>query len=116
MPKRTLVLLPGLLNDHRLFQHQISNLADIVALNVADLTQANSMSELAAHVLDEAPREPFALAGLSMGGYLALEIMRQAPKRVSALALLEPIRQSQSRTEKRYLSFQNQIFQPSLKN
>lgn len=89
MTKHRLVLLPGLLNDYRLFEHQIAGLADLAVVTVADLSTANSMHALARDVLAQAPSEKFALAGLSMGGYLALEIMRQAPERVSALALLD---------------------------
>jgi pimeloyl-ACP methyl ester carboxylesterase len=81
-------LLPGLLNDARLWQHQIAGLADIASATVADLTVTDSISALASSVLARAP-EHFAMAGLSMGGYVALEIMRQAPERVSALALLD---------------------------
>jgi len=47
------------------------------------------MAGLAARVLRDSPFERFALAGLSMGGYIALEIMRQAPERVMRLALLD---------------------------
>ena len=43
---------------------------------------------MAHEVLETAP-ERFALAGLSMGGYVALEVVRQAPDRVEALALLD---------------------------
>lgn len=50
----------------------------------ADLTGADSISGLASAALVQAPAERFALAGLSMGGYVALEIMRQAPERVLA--------------------------------
>ncbi len=83
-----LVLLPGLLNDARLWRGPISGLAGIAEMSVGDLTGAESMRELAAAVLARAPVR-FALAGLSMGGYVALEIMRQAPGRVTALALLD---------------------------
>jgi pimeloyl-ACP methyl ester carboxylesterase len=55
---------------------------------VADLTGCDSVSALAAEVLAKAPPR-FAVAGLSMGGYVALEIMRQAPERVVKLALLD---------------------------
>jgi pimeloyl-ACP methyl ester carboxylesterase len=55
---------------------------------VADLTRDDSMAAMAARALAEAPPR-FALAGLSMGGYVALEIMRQAPERVTHLALLD---------------------------
>lgn len=88
MDKLNLVLLPGLLNDARLYQNQISALSHTADAMVADLTVADSMPALAAAVLAKAPSR-FALAGLSMGGYVAFEIMRQAPERVSALALLD---------------------------
>ncbi len=81
--------MPGLLNDARLWQYQISALSDLARATVADLTGADSISELAALALDQAPAGRFVLAGLSMGGYVALEIMRQAPGRIAALALLD---------------------------
>lgn len=84
-----LLLLPGLLNDDRLWQHQISALSDMAHTLVADLTKAESITSLATAALTQIPTERFALAGLSMGGYVALEIMRQAPERVLALALLD---------------------------
>jgi pimeloyl-ACP methyl ester carboxylesterase len=89
MEKPHLLLLPGLLNDARLWQGQISGLSDIVHSTVGDLTGTDSMAALAVSVLANAPAERFALAGLSMGGYVALEIIRQAPERVIALALLD---------------------------
>ncbi len=82
-------LLPGLLNDARLWQHQISGLAGVARATVADLTSADSIAALAASALSQAPAARFVLAGLSMGGYVALEMMRQAPDRVLALALLD---------------------------
>lgn len=89
MSKPNLILLPGLVNDERLWTHQVDTLSDIANVIVADLTGANSMAGLAASVLGQAPAGPFALAGLSMGGYAAFEIMRQAPERILALALLD---------------------------
>jgi pimeloyl-ACP methyl ester carboxylesterase len=83
-----LVLLPGLLNDARLWRDQVAGLADLAEPTVADLTRHDSMAELAAAVLDAAPAR-FALAGLSMGGYVAFEILRRAPDRVARLALLD---------------------------
>jgi pimeloyl-ACP methyl ester carboxylesterase len=89
MPSKTpLLLLPGLLCDAALWQHQIETLADLAEITVADLTQADQAGAAAQRVLASAPDE-FALAGLSMGGYIALEIMRQAPDRVARLALLD---------------------------
>lgn len=84
-----LVLLPGLVNDSRLWQHQVAGLADIARVTVGDLTKGHSIAEMASDVLANAPAGQFALAGLSMGGYVAMEIMRQAPERISALALLD---------------------------
>lgn len=86
--RQSLVLLPGLLNDHRLWTHQVEDLADVADIRVGDLTQDDSMGAMAERVLATAP-ERFALAGLSMGGYVAMEIMRRAPERVERLALLD---------------------------
>jgi pimeloyl-ACP methyl ester carboxylesterase len=85
---QSLVLLPGLLNDHRLWANQSASLADMAAVTVADLSLDDSLAGMAQRVLDTAPAR-FALAGLSMGGYVALEIMRRAPERVERLALLD---------------------------
>jgi len=86
--KIPLMLLPGLLCDRALWEPQIKALGDVAACVVADLTQADSMAGMAAAVLRTAP-DRFALAGLSMGGYVSFEIMRQAPERVLRLALLD---------------------------
>jgi pimeloyl-ACP methyl ester carboxylesterase len=86
--KTPLILLPGLLCDAALWAPQMDDLQDIAAPEVADLTRDESLPAMARRVLAEAPPR-FALAGLSMGGYLAQEIMRQAPERVSRLALLD---------------------------
>jgi pimeloyl-ACP methyl ester carboxylesterase len=89
MPDRIpLVLIPGLLCDRALWAHQLANLGDIADMTVGDVTRDDSMAAMARAVLAEAP-ECFALAGLSMGGYVAQEIMRQAPERVIRLALLD---------------------------
>jgi len=84
-----LVLLPGLLCDARLWQPQVDALGDRAPAWVADLTRDDSMAAMAERVLSEAPFERFALAALSMGGYVALEIMRRAPQRVERLALMD---------------------------
>jgi pimeloyl-ACP methyl ester carboxylesterase len=86
--KPTLVLLPGLLCDKALWQHQINALGDDVNVMVADLTGFESIEELANSVLSAAP-ERFALAGLSMGGYVAMEMMRREPTRITQLALID---------------------------
>ncbi len=84
---RHLVLLPGLLCDAALWRHQIEHLKDQCDVLFVDLTRDASIATMAARVLTEAPAS-FALAGLSMGGYVAQEIMRQAPDRVERLALV----------------------------
>ena len=87
--KQPLVLLPGLLCDAALWEPQLSELADVARFWVPDLTDYETMKEMGESVLRDAPWETFALAGLSMGGYVALEVMREAPQRVTRLALLD---------------------------
>jgi pimeloyl-ACP methyl ester carboxylesterase len=87
--KTPLVLLPGLLCDRALWSAQIKALADVADIWVADLTGAETMRAMGEMVVREAPFDNFALAGLSMGGYAAMEVMRQAPQRVQRLALLD---------------------------
>ena len=86
--KTPLILIPGLLNTGALWAHQQDDLMDIADVRVANITREESMADLARSVLSRAPKT-FALAGLSMGGYVSLEIMRQAPERVERLALLD---------------------------
>ena len=88
MQKPNLVLVPGLICTRDLYGPQIDALRDHAEIMVADHTRHESMAEIAASILAAAP-ERFALAGLSMGGYIAFEIMRQAPERVTRLALLD---------------------------
>jgi pimeloyl-ACP methyl ester carboxylesterase len=84
----TLILVPGLNCTRRLFEPQIEALSRSRTVLVADNTTDESISAMARRLLADAP-ERFALAGLSMGGYVALEVLRQAPGRVDALALLD---------------------------
>jgi pimeloyl-ACP methyl ester carboxylesterase len=83
-----LLLLPGLLCDASLWQAQVAGLAGLAQCQVADVTADDSLPAMARRALAAAP-DRFALAGLSMGGYLAFEILRQAPQRVTRLALLD---------------------------
>lgn len=83
-----LVLVPGLRCDAHLWQPVISRLADHVAPAVADVSLDDAIAAMATRILAAAPPR-FALAGLSMGGYVALEIIRLAPDRVTRLALLD---------------------------
>jgi pimeloyl-ACP methyl ester carboxylesterase len=88
MEKTPLVLLPGLLLDRAMWEPQIAALSDLAEITVGDLTRSDSMAELARDVLTAAPAR-FALAGLSMGGYVSFEILRREPGRVLKLALLD---------------------------
>src|SRR5947209_3496293 len=88
MAKPSLILLPGLLCDAALWQAQVERFAGRFEITIADLTRDDSLRGMAGRVLAAAP-ERFALAGLSMGGYVAQEIVREAPGRVTRLALLD---------------------------
>lgn len=83
----SLALLPGLLSDAWVWQPQMESLADIADCRVSDLQNVSDIQDMARAVLEEMPPR-FALAGWSMGGYVAMAIMQIAPERVSHLALL----------------------------
>jgi pimeloyl-ACP methyl ester carboxylesterase len=82
------VLVPGLNCSARLYAAQIPVLWRFGAVTVATHTRDETMAAIARRIVADAPPR-FALAGLSMGGYIALEILRQAPDRVAKLALLD---------------------------
>ncbi|RMX03012.1 alpha/beta fold hydrolase [Corticibacter populi] len=86
-PSLPTVLVPGLACSPRLFAPQLPALWRIGAVTVAATTGHDRIAALAAAILREAPPR-FALAGLSMGGYIAFEMLRQAPERVAGLAIL----------------------------
>lgn len=83
-----LVLVPGLLCTGDLFADQVAAFAGSRDVHIADHTTADNLPDIARHILQHAPPK-FALAGLSMGGYIAFEMMRQAPDRITRLALLD---------------------------
>jgi len=85
--KETLVLIPGTLCNATLFQHQVAGLADLADCYVADSSRANELGAVAGAILAEVAGD-FALLGLSYGGIVAFEILRQAPRRVKKLILL----------------------------
>ena len=89
------VLVPGLLCSARLYAEQIPALWQFGPVTVADHTRDDTMTSIARRILAAAPPR-FALAGLSMGGYIALEITRQAPERVARLALLDTAARAES--------------------
>ena len=111
-----LVLVPGLLCDTALWRHQVEHLAEVAAITVADVTGQDSMAAMAEAVLSQAPSGRFALAGLSMGGYVSLEIMRRAPERVARLALLDTTaRPDTEEARQRRLAFTAQAEQGDFK-
>lgn len=83
-----LVLIPGLSCTAEMFAPQIAALSPHGPVTVASTLEGESMAQMAAAILRDAPPR-FALGGISMGGYIAFEIMRQAPERVERLALLD---------------------------
>jgi pimeloyl-ACP methyl ester carboxylesterase len=82
------LLLPGLLASARLYAAQIPVLWQFGPVMVADHRREDSMAGIARRILEQAPPR-FALLGLSMGGYIAFEVLRQARARVARLALLD---------------------------
>jgi pimeloyl-ACP methyl ester carboxylesterase len=85
----TLILLPGLVCDRATWAPQIQALSPRLHCHVPDYGLRDSVTAMAEHVLATAPAQQFALAGHSMGGRVALEVMRLAPARVQRLALLD---------------------------
>ena len=83
-----LVFLPGMMCDARLFAPQINALSRERVVSVAPISQGERVEEIASGLLDALPRK-FALAGLSMGGIVAMEILRRAPDRVARIALMD---------------------------
>lgn len=92
MPDRirstNLLLLPGMMCDAGLWQAQVQEFGGDYRLHHGDITLDRDIAGIAARVLDAAPAR-FALAGLSMGGIVAMELWRQAPDRIERLALLD---------------------------
>jgi pimeloyl-ACP methyl ester carboxylesterase len=111
MAKTRLVLVPGLLCDAQLWRAQVESLAGVAETWIPDHTRSDTMAGVARDVLRDAPYEDFALAGLSMGGYISLEIMRQAPQRVRRLALLDTAARAdtpeQTKRRQEFIEFAN---------
>lgn len=99
-----LVLLPGMMCDARLFVPQINALSGRFPIMTAPLGTCDTIEKLASDVLENAPHK-FALAGLSMGGIVAMEILRQARDRVVGLALLDtnPLAETETIKDRRAL-------------
>ena len=105
MAKTNLLLIPGLLCSPRLFAPQVGALADLAEIVVPDwrrapLTIWDTWASAARWIVDQMPPGKFALAGLSLGGMLAVEIMQIAADRVTKLALLDTVMRSQNEAER----------------
>jgi pimeloyl-ACP methyl ester carboxylesterase len=88
MATQTLVLAPGLGSDAAVWRRTIAALGDDCHCLVGDTLRDDTLEGMARHILDQAPPS-FALAGVSMGGMVALEMMKAAPERVTRLALVD---------------------------
>ena len=83
-----LVLIPGMMCDARLFGPQVDAFSMDYDLIFASITEEASVTKLAERVLSQSP-ERFAVAGLSMGGIVAMEMLRIAPQRIERIALMD---------------------------
>jgi pimeloyl-ACP methyl ester carboxylesterase len=88
MAKPDLILVPGLLCDEAVWEHQARGLRDLAAITVADHGSLDSLTDMADRILAAAPQR-FAIAGHSMGGRVALQVFRRAPEQVIGIALLD---------------------------
>jgi len=84
----SLILVPGVLCDATVWLPQAAALRDLAEVHIAELIECDSLGLMAEAILKTAPPS-FALAGHSVGGRVALEILRRAPQRIERLALLD---------------------------
>ncbi len=82
-----IVLLPGVMCDARVFGPQLAAFSKSYAVTVAPITGGDRIEEIASNLLDVLPRK-FAVAGLCLGGSVAMELLRRAPDRVARIALI----------------------------
>jgi pimeloyl-ACP methyl ester carboxylesterase len=104
MTKTPLLMVPGLLCSPRLFVPQVAALGDVAGVVVPDWRRAplsifDTWEKTARWVLSQMPADRFALAGLSLGGMIAVEIMQIAAERVTRLALLDTGMRGQNAAE-----------------
>ncbi len=100
MPRTPLLLLSGLLCDARLWRDVTTPLAEVADPFVADLTQDDDFEAMARRALARMP-DRFAMAALSMGGYVAFAVLRLAPERVARLVLFDTSARPDSETQAR---------------
>ena len=85
--KTPVVLVPGLHCDDVLWEHQAEALADVADITVPDITAHDDIGDMAAAIVASSP-ERFALAGLSLGGYVAFEVVRRDVDRIAGATLV----------------------------
>src|SRR5439155_8585592 len=88
MSRPHLILVPGLMCDATVWEHQAASLGNLTSIVIADHGHIDSLGKMAGAILDDAPSR-FALAGHSMGGRVALEVFRRAPERIAGIALMD---------------------------
>ncbi len=88
MKRETLVLLPGMMCDRRLFQPQVDAFGDRYAIVIPELSQPTIVG-MARHVLDVTPAGELNVAGLSLGGIVAMAMAQMVPDRIARLGLLD---------------------------
>jgi pimeloyl-ACP methyl ester carboxylesterase len=103
---QTLVMIPGLGSDAAVWRRTITALNSEVNCLVGDTLSDRSLRGMAQRILDQAP-ETFALAGVSMGGMVALEMMKIAPQRMTRLALIDTNVRPDAIARKAYRYFAN---------
>jgi pimeloyl-ACP methyl ester carboxylesterase len=108
MATQTLVLVPGLGSDAAVWRGTIAALGDGYRCLVGDTLSDDTLQGMARRIVDQAPHR-FALAGVSMGGMVALEIMRAAPERVTHLALVDTNARADTFRQKIYRRLANVV-------
>jgi pimeloyl-ACP methyl ester carboxylesterase len=105
---QTLVMIPGLGSDAAVWKRTITALNSEVNCLVGDTLSDRSLRGMAQRILDQAP-ETFSLAGVSMGGMVALEMMKIAPERVTRLALIDTNARADAIARKAYRYLANLV-------
>jgi pimeloyl-ACP methyl ester carboxylesterase len=97
-----LVLMPGLMSDERVFAPLFRAFGSERAIMTAPIAQGERIEQIASGLLDQLP-ERFALAGHSMGGIVAMEVMKRIPGRITRLCLMntEPLPETPAIAAKR---------------
>jgi pimeloyl-ACP methyl ester carboxylesterase len=104
--KEKLIMIPGTLCDHNLFKYQTEGLKDLVNCHVASNNNASNLKQVAKNILDNYSGS-FSVMGLSYGGIVAFELLRQAPERINKLILLNTTHKAP--TEQTKINFQKFI-------